>query len=85
MRRPLPGSVREAIRQSLGAQLRAVAASLRQTEARQAELVEGLIDAREQGFPLVEVERPRADAIAVGFSPSEFEALLVVTGWRPKP
>lgn len=77
----MPESVRKALRLSLNNQIRAVNAAWRLVGTRQNELVSGLIEARELGFPGSEIERIRGEALGLGFTAQDFDELLRITGW----
>jgi hypothetical protein len=74
-------SVRKALRLSLNNQIRAVNAAWRLVDTRQNELVSGLTEARELGFPGSEIERIRGEALGLGFTAQDFDELLRITGW----
>jgi hypothetical protein len=77
----MPESLRKAIRLGLTNQIRAVNAAWRQLDTRQAELVAGLTDAREHGFPPSELDRIRGEALGLGFNGEDFDELLQAGGW----
>lgn len=78
----MPDSVRKALRLSINNLVRAVNAALRLVETRQRELVDGLIEARNLGFPPGEIERIRGEALGLGFTAEDFDELLRATGWH---
>ncbi|HVV12776.1 hypothetical protein [Amycolatopsis sp.] len=75
-------SIRKALRLHLINQLRGVGAAHRLVESRQANLIAAFEDAREQGFPIAEIERIRGEAVGLGFDHTEYTHLLHRTGWN---
>ena len=75
-RSTMPDSVRKGIRLNLLNLLRGVNAAWRHLDDRQEALLQGLIDARSQGFPEEELLRIRGEAITLGFSSDDVDELL---------